>query len=356
MELLAAVLAVRTLTFIRKALTINYVVQTLWSDFKCVLSWIKTHKILPVFVQRRIDEIRAVPDLSFRYVPSVSNPADIPTRGSTLEELKTSIWWHGPAWLQEKENWPSVTYDFDEYDDEIYKSSEKPHITLPVIQKRYNSPFEIQLEKYSNYLRLFCVTKTALRFVQRSTKSRFPSFHLHNSPFTYAEFLWLRAEQAFHYADVFTALHQNWKHDIISKFNIFVDANGLLRCKHRLQHSNLPHNQKFPVLLPNAKDSNFVRLLIMYFHELTFHQGTAYTLTAIRREFWLPHGRANVSSTVMKCTRCKRFTSRPFTQPDDSAIPIFRLQENVTPFQSVGLDTCGLLYIDKKDTYSLSQI
>ena len=35
------------------------------------------------------------------------NPADIGTRGVTLEQLRESEWLHGPAWLQdEPENWP----------------------------------------------------------------------------------------------------------------------------------------------------------------------------------------------------------------------------------------------------------
>ena len=33
------------------------------------------------------------------HVPTETNPADLLSRGSTTNKLKTSIWQHGPEWL-----------------------------------------------------------------------------------------------------------------------------------------------------------------------------------------------------------------------------------------------------------------
>ncbi len=46
-------------------------------------------------------------NVTFHYVPSKENPADIGSRGSTFQQLQESLWWTGPPWLnQEEEHWP----------------------------------------------------------------------------------------------------------------------------------------------------------------------------------------------------------------------------------------------------------
>ena len=46
--------------------------------------------------------------MKFRYVASSHNPADLATRGVTVSELnKSSLWWHGPSWLETNSlSWP----------------------------------------------------------------------------------------------------------------------------------------------------------------------------------------------------------------------------------------------------------
>ena len=73
-----------------------------WSDSVKVLSWIRSH--MPhtgQFVQRRLKKIRLLSNTeSWHYVPSDSYPADIPSRGMRIKELKNSqLWWQGPEFL-----------------------------------------------------------------------------------------------------------------------------------------------------------------------------------------------------------------------------------------------------------------
>jgi len=106
LELLAAVLGTKLIKLIRQALPIQFERQILWSDSKCVLSWIVSLKILPKFIQNQIDDIRAVSDLDFWYVPTDLNPADIPSHGSALLHLHNSLWHRGPVWFFNPNQWP----------------------------------------------------------------------------------------------------------------------------------------------------------------------------------------------------------------------------------------------------------
>ncbi|XP_065356183.1 uncharacterized protein LOC135950577 [Calliphora vicina] len=68
---------------------------------------------LSVFVGNRVSEIQ---DLTtgciWRHVPTHFNPADIVSRGSTVEELASSIWFNGPAFLTlNPSKWPPNKID-----------------------------------------------------------------------------------------------------------------------------------------------------------------------------------------------------------------------------------------------------
>ena len=76
-------------------------IQPLW--------WIRSTKALPVFVANRVTKILDGSDVTqWRHVRTHENPADLPTRGLTPEELsKEDVWWHGPSFLLVPEQeWP----------------------------------------------------------------------------------------------------------------------------------------------------------------------------------------------------------------------------------------------------------
>ena len=75
----------------------------LWSDSKVALSWINSNKKLKdVYVANRVAEIQTLIislGITVNYIPTNDNPADLVSRGCTVNKLKTSNWMHGPAWL-----------------------------------------------------------------------------------------------------------------------------------------------------------------------------------------------------------------------------------------------------------------
>ena len=80
-----------------------------WTNSSTVLQWLQAvHKKQKVFVANRAAEILENSSMGqWRHVKGVENPADIGTRGMSIESLKESVWLKGLAWLQaDEEKWP----------------------------------------------------------------------------------------------------------------------------------------------------------------------------------------------------------------------------------------------------------
>jgi len=209
----------------------------------------------------------------------------------------------------------------------------------------------VNVKKFSELVPLLQVTVIALSFVKKMLKRNLFQPSTVSRPMAIAELFWVRSQQRQFYSDVLTALHDKKKHDLVCRLGLFLDEDSIIRCAHHLQNANVLHGEKFPILM--SCKLYFTTLLIRYFHSLVCHQGTSYTLHSLRREYWIPQGRAAVSSVVCQCTQCKRFIAHPFPQPQDSQLPHVRLTERSQPFSHVGVDTFGPLLIEDCKFYVL---
>ena len=100
LELLAALLLTRLVMSITGALQMEIPLEqlTCFTDSKVALYWIcGWTKEWKQFGQDRVDEIRSLlPTECWRHCPGVSNPADVPTRGSRPSDLiDNTLWWNG---------------------------------------------------------------------------------------------------------------------------------------------------------------------------------------------------------------------------------------------------------------------
>ena len=95
------------------------------TDSSTVLKWLQAaHKKKQVFVANRAAEILENSSMDqWRHVKGVENPADIGTRGISIEGLKESVWLNGPAWLQAEEKWPKPWCQENEYKPEEVTST-----------------------------------------------------------------------------------------------------------------------------------------------------------------------------------------------------------------------------------------
>ncbi|XP_018315282.1 uncharacterized protein [Mycetomoellerius zeteki] len=109
LELCAALLLVELLKVIEEACKKSIARVYLWSDSTVVLEWIKmSSNQLKAFVANRVARIQELSSEAYwKHVPSEDNPADLLSRGITVEQLrKSKLWWEGPEWITSEQHWP----------------------------------------------------------------------------------------------------------------------------------------------------------------------------------------------------------------------------------------------------------
>ncbi len=97
-----------------------------------VLAWLqKPLSKLKVFIANRVALIdQLLPQVKWKHVKSGDNPADLPSRGVSVNDLiQSRLWWHGPEWLRENEVWPDVIVSIP--DDQLPGIKKKQRCWLP---------------------------------------------------------------------------------------------------------------------------------------------------------------------------------------------------------------------------------
>ena len=87
LELMAKVIGVRCLNFVNSQIKQTVSAFKLFTDSQCTLKWLESKKQLPVFIRNRIQEIKKSKKISFQFVKSKENSADLASRGCTMDEL-----------------------------------------------------------------------------------------------------------------------------------------------------------------------------------------------------------------------------------------------------------------------------
>ena len=141
-----------------------------WSDSSVVLAWLNAHpsKWKP-FVVHRVAEIQnSVVPITWKYVPTKCNPADVASRSILADEFKNHLLWSkGPLWLEQSfENWPSCQTTIEE---EKINLEVKSNAILNLVV----SVEEFDLfKKSSNLKTLVKVTAYCLTFINKTLKSK----------------------------------------------------------------------------------------------------------------------------------------------------------------------------------------
>ena len=376
LELLAVTIGVCAANFIAKESKFSFIKKILWTDSTCVLHWLKTTKPLPLFVENRVAEIKRASDITFRYIPSDQNPADLPTRGLPTNELSdATLWWHGPGWLEKSEIlWPE--WCLPEITPEIIKETQSDASTVfyevaALAGQTCNDQDKqylvcwIDEKRYSTLRKLLRVTVHCLKFIKQRIWRKLPNEFKRTMEGKYklllsvfdsltnetvisagdiklAALLWVYGIQRRKFFDVLLAMKMKRKHCLIQQLGLKLDSIGLLRCYGRYLNAEIDESSNFPKLLP--RHEHFTQLLIKEVHECLIHAGVAHTLAQIREEYWIPKGRVEVRSVVSRCLICRKHEGASFQLPGMPPWPRERVSRS-NPFQFVGLDYLGPIYV-----------
>ena len=340
LELLSAVLLARLIHNIAEAIREDLQV----SSFRCYTdSTVALHWILGIdkhwkpFIHNRVSEIRRlIPPENWAHCSGKDNPADLPSRGLTMQELASSeVWLNGPIWLKDKSEPLDTPPMPDECLSELGRSDRL--LTHGLLAADVGSGIEqvIDCAKYSSLSRLLLVTSLVLKFCHLLLSKVRHSKVVGDGFQTKAEVLWIQSSQSSLPKE---KKFPQWK----VQFDLFMAEDKIWRCKGRLQHSSLPWTTIHPILL-NEKH-HLTTLIVCQAHEKVMHCGTKATLTELRSRYWIVRGRSVVRRILRRCLICKRHEGPPFQIPPPPPLPPLRIEE-VPPFTHTGVDFAGPLHI-----------
>lgn len=350
LELTAAVVAVRTSDMLKKELEVNCLQEIFWTDSKVTLGYIQNEaRRFHVFVANRVERIKQSTDTAqWRYVPSGENPADHPSRGLTVEQLKASNWFTGPNFLWQKEL-PSEEAKVGEI------ASTDPELKKAHVHNTNTEEIGSLLDrvhKFSDWTRLVKAVARLKRWV-RETRDHKPrsqeATSLEERRDAELTIIKMVQESSFSRERKFLQSHKEKqiqdKSNRLHKLSPFLDDQGVLRVGGRLTHAPLHPHVKHPAVLP--RHSHVSQLLIKHYHEKVHHQGRGMTMNEIRSNgLWIVGCSGAVSSHIYKCTTCRKHR-RSTEQQRMADLPMERL-EATPPFTYCGIDCFGPFYIKER--------
>uniref|UniRef100_A0A914P715 Integrase zinc-binding domain-containing protein n=1 Tax=Panagrolaimus davidi TaxID=227884 RepID=A0A914P715_9BILA len=328
-ELLGVVLAFELLIYLLNTFPDLFQLAEIQTDSTTVLHWWRNSESRDRFINNRMIKIKSH-DIPLRYVPTDYNPADIISRGCTIDELKDDeLYWRGPLYLtQAVEYWPvePVTAIEDE-DCEIAAPVDV------VIIDPTSATVIIDATRFSSWNSLMNCLMKVLQFLAK----KFPKFRTaENLPATdvkSAEWILICEMKVIKIIQTSKLLTQKRMNEL----NLFVDTHHFVRKDTRLDKNAFNFDVACPLFLNDCYET---RLLIKNIHDKFGHAGITTVVAELRQRFYLPKAIQVVRKVIRNCNQCKREKAKPFSLPPMPVLPVERTLECL-PFINSGVDYAG---------------
>ena len=359
LELLGAVLGSQgllTIVDVFQHVKINYVYIHL--DAQIVLSWILSPAHPKnIYTTNRIKDVRKmVQDVTekhgvriiFKYVPTGDNPADMLSRGITLENFidKLDFWLHGPDWIRgETVCWPSSDYGcLSEASKNLVMCTTlgvKQEPLSPVVAFERFSSFSkllMSTSKVFSFLKLLGVLKeVTMRRLWGTTETlEISKLHLIKI---------MQAEAFPHELSYLGGPRTGIMPARVRDMNLFLDNFGIIRSDGRMgKVHQFDFNLSYPILLA-PRQHPLTQLIVMFYHRQVQHLGIQSTLNKVRLAgFRLIHPYQAVKSIIKPCMICKKFNTLSYNYPKMTDLPRDRVNL-VRPYLIIGVDYTGFILV-----------
>lgn len=358
LELCGALLGAKLYAKINSSLRSPFHRVIFWTDSKIVLGWLgMSPNLLKTFVQHRTAEIHELTkEHTWRHVSGKQNPADLVSRGQSLDVIiGSTLWWDGPQFLHEHNyDTPNISQINEiNNNNSLQNNVELPELkstnVLSHIVSQNNSNILFPFDRFSQYNRMKRTVAYILRFIHNArNKNNRLIGSLSIDELKHSEMTLARLSQQESYPEVYEALSNNKmikKDKHLIKLNIFMDENRIIRVGGRIQNSDFEYNKKHPVLIC-AKHA-FSVLLFRYEHERTLHAGSQLLLFTLREAWWPVGGRNLAKKVTHACVTCARLRASTVS-PIMGNLPAERLDPGFA-FLHCGVDYAGpVLILNRK--------
>ena len=340
LELSSAVLAVKVAIMLDRELQYSSIDHFFYTDSKVVLGYIcNSTKRFHVFVANRVGFIQSHTTANqWSHIDGKKNPADIASRGANPSQMKESNWLQGPTFLQDKgkTNVARGIYEVNDEDKEVKKIVSLSTVSTSSFYVDHLSRFS----SFNHLIRCIALIFLWLRMFKTKQRSQLSADDLYRAKISI-----IRLVQREHFSALFRSIDSLPKGHPLTKLNVFVDSQGILRVGGRLVRSHESFDLKFPILIP-AK-SQLARLIIYHCHSLVFHQGRGLTLNSVRQcGFYIFGSSSIVSRIIYNCVTCKKLRGRTAVQLM-SDLPSDRLTKSC-PFEYCGIDFFGPFFVKSR--------
>jgi hypothetical protein len=398
MELTAATVAVRMSLMISRELDLD-VTQFFWTDSMSVIRYIANETTrFHTFVANRISLIRDCTRTDqWRYVESKVNPADMASRGSSVDCLiEAGHWSQGPQFLWQPEStWPEQPDGIKMLPESDPEVKQPVHIGTATTVTETILPTYVLMQRCSNLTKLKRITAWILvafntlrtwaaqrkyfrEQVQKvesdSTKvevqvdnnmkqlknhatcestKRLKDISLPDDILVKAQDVLIRDAQRQYYSAEIQSLSQQKSISGIKSglkcpsslysLDLFLQK-GILRVGGRLTRSSLRYDSKHQILIPHK--SLIAKFILHDVHIRVGHLGKNSMIAELRKTFWITKVGILIKGITSKCVLCRKYRAKTCTQkmadlPSDRVIP------DKAPFSHTGMDYFGPFHVKR---------
>ena len=340
LELLSAFIGARLLNYVVNAMYLHDCPKYCYSDSTITLDWINSNPMKKdIFLYNRVTEIlRYTTTDQWYHCKGKENPADLITRGALADKVvNNKLWFHGPEWL----------HSYCELPPYKPKPPEIVLETVPIEAVQLNvqscEPF-LDVERFSSFDKMVRVVAYVRRFLNNKIidPNNKITGSLSHDEIEIAKKRVLLSQQKITFPDEYSKLSNGKaisKNSPLFTMDPYIDSDGLIRVRGRLEKSQISFESKHPIILPK---SHLSKLIIRSQHLLMNHVGVEGLYASIRSQYWIIKCKKICKSVIRECLNCKKLDSKPMTQgaaqlPKDRITP-------ASPFSITGLDYAGPLY------------